>query len=243
MKILKSVGLSVLIAMPLTGFADGAETNVFWKSSAALGATYKSGNTDKSLYTMTLKGDRFSPENDWINSLYSEYGKTEGDQTEGQVRAQSDYRHKFGGENFFAGAFGEVLHDTIKQIRVRIKGGPDMGYYFINKESTKLDASLGVNGVYERTANGDDTYGEARAAVNYLWNITKKSSYYFNIEYNVSLENADKSNGLLVTGLKSAVKESLAMYVEMRDEYDNLPDAADIERNDVTIIAGLAYDF
>ena len=108
----------------------------------------------------------------------------------------------------------------------------------------KLDASIGVNYVYERTAaNGDDHYGEYRAAANYLWNITDKSEFYFNIEYSADVEQVDDRNsGLLVTGVRSAVYENLSMFIELRDEYDNKP-APGTEHNDETIIAGLSYDF
>ncbi|MEA2068835.1 MAG: DUF481 domain-containing protein, partial [Verrucomicrobiota bacterium] len=173
-----------------------------------------------------------------------EYGKTEGDQTEGQLRGQSDYRYKFGGKNFFVGVFGEAYHDTIKDINVRLKLGPNLGYYFINKETMKLDASAGVNYVYERTVVGEREYGEWRLAANYLWDITEKSSCYLNIEYSANLEDYNDGNGLLVTGVKSQVKDNLSMFIELRDEYDNIKDSRGVEEyNDVTIIAGLAYDF
>jgi putative salt-induced outer membrane protein YdiY len=242
MKYMKSVIWGVLIAMPVSGLGDEV-TNVTWKSSLALGATYKSGNTDKSLFTMNLKGDRYAPKNDWINSLYGEYGKTEGNQTEGKLRGQSDYRYKFGGKNFFGGVFGEALTDSIKQIRTRLKLGPNVGYYFINKDTMKLDASFGINYVYERTATVERDYGEWRLAGNYLWEITEKSSYYLNVEYSANLEDSRDSLGLLVTGVKSQVKDNLSLFIELRDEYDNLKDATVAEYNDVTIIAGLAYDF
>ncbi len=243
MKAVKGMLLIALVALPVAGFAEDAVTNTTWKSSLALGATYKDGNTEKSLFTMTLKGNRYSPENDWLNNLYGEYGKTEGDQTEGQLRGQSDYRHKFGGGNFFGGAFGEAYTDSIKQIRTRLKLGPDLGYYFINKETMEFDASAGVNWVYERTATSEDDFAEIRVAANYLWDFTKTASYYFNIEYSANVEDTDDGNGLLVTGLKSSIKDDLSLFIELRDDYDNRPAAADIEHNDVTIIAGLAYDF
>ena len=249
MKFIKGVVLSALVAMPVAGLAEDAVTNVTWKSSAALGATYKSGNTEKSLFTMTLKGDRSSAENDWINSLYSEYGKTEGDQTEGQARGQSDYRHKFGGKNFYGGVFGEVYYDDIKNIRTRLKFGPNVGYYFINKETMKLDVSVGANYVYERTATTEGDFGEWRVAGNYLWDISETASYYLNAEYSVNMEDQDDGTGLLVTGLKSKVSSQLSMFIELRDEYDNTPPVVDsttgdhADYNDVTIVAGLAYDF
>ncbi|MCK4565572.1 MAG: DUF481 domain-containing protein [Verrucomicrobia bacterium] len=243
MKKSKGMLLVALVALPLAGFAEDAVTNTTWKSSLALGATYKDGNTEKSLFTMNLQGDRFSPENDWINSLYGEYGKTEGDQTEGKLRGQSEYRHKFGGRNFFGGVFSEAYHDTIKQIRVRVKVGPNLGYYFINEETMKLDATAGINYVYERTALTEGDHVEARLAGNYLWDFSEIGTYYLNVEYSANVEDADDGNGLFITGVKSKLSDQLTIFIELRDEYDNLPDGADIDHNDVTIIAGLAYDF
>jgi hypothetical protein len=243
MKFIKRVVLGALLAVPVFSFGEEV-TNVTYKSSVALGATYKSGNTEKSLFTMNLKGDRYSPKNDWINSLYGEYGKTEGDQTEGKVRGQSDYRYKFGGKNVFGGAFAEAYQDTIKQIRVRLKAGPNVGYYFINKETLKFDTSAGVNYVYERTPTEERNFGEWRLASHYLWDLTELSSFYFSIEYSANLEDYNDGNGLLVTGLKSQVKDNLSLFVELRDEYDNIKDSVDVqEYNDVTVMAGLAYDF
>lgn len=248
MKYIKGIVLSALIAMPAIGLAEDVVTNVTWKSSLSLGATYKDGNTEKSLFTGTLKADRYAPRTDWLSSLYTEYGKTENqatgekEQTEGQARAQSDYRYKFGGRNFFAGVFGEAYYDDIKDIRTRLKLGPNIGYYLINKETMKFDISFGINYVYERTATSEDNFGEYRAAANYLWDITEISSYYFNIEYNARMEDTNDGNGLLATGLKSKLKDDLSMFIELRDEYDNIPEPG-IEHNDVTITAGLAYDF
>jgi hypothetical protein len=234
--------LCVLLAVPLMGYSDEV-TNVTWKSSLSLGATYKAGNTDKTLYTMNFMADRYAPENDWINSLYGEYGKTEGAQTEGQLRGQSDYRHKFGGnKNFFGGIFAEAYHDVIKDINVRLKIGPEVGYYFINKEVMKLDASAGINQVYERTSTGERDYGEWRVAGNYMWDFTETANYYLNVEYSANLEDAEDGNGLLVTGLKSKVSDKISMFIELRDEYDNMPDTSTTEYNDVTILAGLTYD-
>jgi len=239
----KGVWLAALVALPMAGFSADAVTNTSWKSSLALGATYKDGNTEKSLFTMTIKGDRFSPENDWLNNLYAEYGKTEGDQTEGQVRGQSDYRHKFGSKNFFGGVFGEAYYNDIKQIRTRLKLGPNIGCYFINQEAMKLDASFGINYVYERTATSERDFAEYRAAANYLWDFTETASCYFSIEYSANVEDTNDGNGLLITGLKTKMSDQLALFVELRDEYDNTPDGVGVEYNDVTVIAGLAYDF
>lgn len=248
MKLIKGVVLGALVAVPIMGFADEV-TNVTWKSSISLGATVKKGNTDKTLYTMNFKADRRAPKSDWINSLYGEYGETENkgtgkdEQTEGQLRGQSDYRYKFGSENFFGGIFSELYHDALKQIDYRIKIGPNIGYYWINKEAMKLDTSFGINYVHEDVWGGSDDYAEYRAALNYLWQFAENSSYYLNIEYSANVEDVDDGGGLLVTGLKSKINSKFSMFVELRDDYDNmLPDDSDVEHNDVTFLAGLTYD-
>lgn len=247
MKIVTGIMLGALIAMPVVGFADEV-TNVTQKASVALGATYKSGNTEKSLFTLNLKGDRYSPKSDWINSLYTEYGKTQGDQTEGNARGQSDYRYKFGGNNLYGGVFGEGYYDDMKKIRTRLKIGPNMGTYFINEETKKLDASVGVNTVYERTSSSENSFAEIRLAGKYLWEVSETSSFYLTAEYSANAEDKDDGNGLFVTGLKSRVKANLSLFVELRDEYDNSPsfvsdDEGNADYNDVTVLAGLTYDF
>jgi len=239
---IKSVAIALLAVLPVFGFAD-AVTNVTWKSSLSAGATFKNGNTDSELYTMNFKGDRYAPKSDWINSLYGEYGETESTQTEGQVRGQSDYRYKFGSENFFGGIFSEGYHDALKQVHYRVKMGPNIGYYFINKEDMKLDASIGINYVHQRTAEGIDNFAEYRGALNYLWEITETASYYMNIEYSANVEDTRDSNGLFVTGLKSKVSTKLSMFIEYRDDYDNLPaENSGVTHNDSTVLAGLTYD-
>lgn len=251
MKMISGVLLATLVVAPMAGIAqeEAAESGVKWENNLSMGATFKSGNTDKSLYTMNLMANRYGEKHDFLNTLYAEYGKSgippaSKQQTEGQIRGQTDYRYKLGDSKFFVGAFGEMLNDAIKQIRFRGKLGPNVGYYFIDKDNMKLDASFGINYVYERTAAGERDYGEYRAAANYLWNITEKSDYYLNVEYSANMSEVDVDNGgLLVTGVRSQVYEALSLFVELRDEYDNQLDAGVIEHNDVTVLAGLSYDF
>ncbi len=240
MRMIKGVVLAAVVAMPLMGMAD-AVTNVTWKSSLSLGATFKDGNTDKQLYTMNLKGDRYAPKSDWINSLYGEYGKTEGAQTEGQLRGQSNYRYKFDSENFYGGVFAEGYHDALKDINYRLKVGPNVGYYFINHEAVKLDGSFGVNYVHETNADGSDDHAEWRVAGNYVQTLSETASLYANVEYSSSFDDSKDGTGLLVVGAKSKVNGKLSLFVEAREEYDNLP-VAGRERTDTTIVAGLTYE-
>ena len=118
-----------------------------------------------------------------------------------------------------------------------------MGYYWINKENHKFDTSVGVNYVYERTSTVERDYGEWRVAGNYLVDLSATAKFYLSAEYSANLEDSNDGNGLLVTGVKSQLKDNLSLFIELRDEYDNIPDSPTTEYNDVTILAGLSYDF
>jgi putative salt-induced outer membrane protein YdiY len=260
MKFVKGVVVGALCAVPFVGLAEEAadataeEPAVKWEKNLSAGVTYRDGNTKKSLYTLNIKADRFGEHNDILSSLYAEYGESavptaadpdpESERTEGQVRGTSEYRHKFGESRFFAGGFVEGLNDSIKQIRFRGKVGPMVGYYLLDNDKHKLDISFGINYVYERTAVDERTFGEYRAAGNYLWSISEHSSYYLNVEYTANMDNVDVDNyGLLVTGIRSKINSTLALFIEFRDEYDNRPDAGVLEHNDITVTGGLSYDF
>ncbi len=240
MNMVKGIVLSTLVAIPLAGLAD---TNVTWKSSVSLGATFKDGNTDKSLFTMNLKGDRLAEKSDLISSLYAEYGETESAQTEGQLRGQADYRYKFGDKNMFGGVFSEAYHDALKDLYLRLKVGPNIGYYLIKEEDVKFDTTFGINYGYENSAINERDFAEYRAAANYVRELSETASCYLNVEYSANVEDIEDGSGLLVTGLKSKVNTQLSMFVELRDEYDSRPDGPGVVNNDITVIAGLTYDF
>ena len=131
----------------------------------------------------------------------------------------------------------------LKDIDYRVKLGPNLGYYFLKDEKATFDVSAGINFVHEKTGAGDDDFAEYRVGLNYLRALSATASYYLNIEYTANVEDVDDGGGLLVTGVKSKVNGRLSLFVELRDDYDNMtPEGSDVEHNDVTFLAGLTYD-
>ncbi|MEI6892057.1 MAG: DUF481 domain-containing protein [Pontiella sp.] len=250
MKFVKRIVLGALVIAPMFGFAEDGESasGVTWEKNVSMGASFKEGNTEQSLYTLDLKVNRLSAEFDLLSSLYAEYGRTgtstsDKERTEGQVRGQSEYRRTIKDSKFFAGVFGEIVNDSITKVWFRGKMGPNIGYYLMDTDNMKLDASFGINYVYERTATSEGDFGEYRAALNYLWDFTETASYYLNVEYSANVEKVNTdNNGFLVTGVRTKINETLSFFGELREEYDNLPDAG-IKHTDLTVIAGLSYDF
>lgn len=236
--------LGVLVVLSSAGISKAATTNVTWKSSLSLGASYRSGNVEKSVYTVNLKGSRYGPKVDWLGSMYGTYGKTEGFQTEGQFLGKSDYRYKILGHNkFYGGLYAEIFQDAIKDIQLRVKVGPNIGYYFVYRDAFKFDASAGTTFTYEKASKTTKTFGALRLTGSYDRKITDAASCYFNVEYSVSFEDSNDNDGSLVTGVKNKVNKNLSLNVEVRDQYDNVSGQSNVNRNDVIVTTGLVCDF
>lgn len=231
-----------LVMVALVGLAWG-DVEV-WENEAAVGASYRSGNTDRSMYTMNVKRERYSDENDWLHSFYGEHGETEGLQTEGLARAQSEFRFRFANPDYFASIFTQGVHDSIRGIRFRGQLGPNVGYYVVQDERMKWDVAAGVNLTYDKGIEEEATYTGFRLASNFNWDFSEQASIYAEVELNGNAEEPTEDYyGWLVLGVKSGLLESVSMFAEMRNDYDNMPDAVGSERNDLLVTLGLVYDF
>jgi len=230
-----------MTGMLVSPFAVMAKTNVVWKSSAGMGITHKSGNTDKTLYTFYANVDRRTKKTSFLNDFYAEYGETEGEKTEASIRYLTEWRKRMKKKWFF-GVNGDLYHDGIKDIDCRIKIGPAAGYYFINKDRVKLDGSLGAVIVYEKTDDSAGRFGQFRLAERLDWKFSETASYYFNTEWYLRMDDVLDNQILVITGVKAKMNSRFSLFVELRDEYDSVPEIDDVEHNDITVIAGVKYD-
>ena len=213
------------------------------KNHAKAGFSLRSGVVDSSLFTLNLKSESYSSKSDWINSFYLENGKTEQIKTEGLVKLNSEYRLRFKNENYFGSIFTQGTHDVIRGIHYRFQLGPNIGYYFLNSEKIKMDLSSGLNATYERV-NNKKSYAALRISARMNYKLNLKSETYANIEINNDLSDFKNNfNGLFIIGLKSNILNSISIYSEIRNDYDNSPTKINTDKNEFLLTMGFAYDF
>lgn len=234
---------TLALSNPIFAEAD-KDPKVDWKSSIALGSTYRRSTVSKMNGTLNLKTSRYAKKSDWISSLYGLYGKTEGIQTDGELRGKSDFRYKLLGNNtFYGGLYSEAYHNSVKDVSLRLRLNPSVGYYFIYRDALKLDASAGTTLTYERPGGQTERFGSIRLAGSYDRKITDTTTYYLSAEYNMSLEDSADSDGSLITGIKAKITENLSLNLEFRDQYENISSRSNTRRNDITVTTGISYDF
>ena len=224
--------------------ANAEDSKGKWKGSLALGSSYQRSTVSKSGYTSNLKGSYYADKVNWTGSIYGSYAETEGFQSDGQVRAKSDYRYKFLGDNkTYIGLYNEIYHNSIKNIEYRLRLGPSLGYYFIFKEALKLDASAGTTITYEKADGETKSFGSLRLAGTYDHKISDTTSCYVSVEYNMSFDDSSEDDGSLVTGIKTRITDSISLNLEFRDQYENISSGRDARKNDITITTGLSCNF
>ena len=234
---------SIFIALCITcmGYADGDN---LWENEMSLGANYRAGNTEKSLYTLNIKRESYSNESDWLHGFYGEQGETGGEKTEGLVRARTEYRVRFSNPAYFASVIAQGLHDSIRGIRLRTQLGPNLGIYVMNNGILKLDVAAGFNATYDRGIQDSAQYTGYRFSANFNWDFNEWASSYAQIEISGNVEEPmEDYYGWLVFGLKSGLLDSASLFAELRNDYDNMPDVLGSEQNDLLITLGLMYDF
>ena len=218
--------------------------NKAWENQLSFGADYKSGNTKKSLYIFDLKREKYTDSNDWINGLYSEYGETEGLQSEGLIRAYSEYRSRFNDSRFFSSILVQGVHDSIRSIKLRAKFGPNLGVYLINKSKVKLDLTVGLNSTYERGVENEEAYAGYRFSLNFKWYLNNVSSTYSKVEFSGNTGDPFVDYyGWLILGVKSSLLDDISLFAELRNDYNNVPDLDITKKNDVLVNLGLSYVF
>ena len=215
-----------------------------WENQVSFGADYRSGNTKKSLYTFDFKRDKYSESSDWINRFYSEFGQTEGLQTEGLVRASSEYRSRFDSSNYFTSVLIQAVHDSIREVRIRGNLGPNVGIYLIDESDHKLDVSVGINSTYDRGVKREETYAGYRFLMNLKWKLNDFALTYTNLEFSGNIDDPlIDYYSWLVIGIKSSLSDALSLFAEVRSDYDNLPSLKTAKKNDTLMNIGLNYDF
>lgn len=215
-----------------------------WDNEASLGLNYRSGNTEKSLYKINIKSEKYTTDHDWLHSLYAEQGMTEALQTEGLVRFKSEYRFRADAQPYYASIVVQGLHDAIRGVKLRAQLGPSYGYYFVQSDPLKVDASVGLNATDERTILSHELYLAYRLAGNVNWKFNHHASLYVNGEISGNVEEpAQDFQSLVVIGMKSAITDTVALHAEVRNDYDHQPDKVDAKKNDLLVTVGLTYDF
>ncbi len=243
------------------GTAAAPEENPKWQTSAGLGFSYSSGNTENLLFTANLESQRKWEKNEISLGATGGYGKSQvkvTDPVTGNVdrdtEKNTDFIKGFGQYNrlFTERLYGyfraDALHDDIANVMYRITLGPGAGYYVIKEEKMTLSGELGPGYVFERlydegagTYDNDD-YATLRLSEKFEYKISDRARVWQFAEYLPAFEDFSNYTLNAEAGVEADLTRKLALRLVAQDTYRSEP-APGREQNDFKLLAGLNYKF
>jgi len=257
----------LVAVQPATQAADAAPPAPRWESTANLGFTLTSGNSESVLFTAGLATQRKEPKNEYIFGASVAYGEAKPggnddadmEKNTDSARALAQWNHLFS-EKAYMYARADLVHDDIANVMYRVMLSPGAGYYFIKTEKTTLAGEVGPGYVFERTLNrfnvstniepdgildhyDNNDYATIRFAERFQHQISKSARVWQTLEYLPEI--TDWAENWILNaevGIAADIVKNLAVSVVLQDSYDNDPPEGR-ENNDLRVIAGVQYKF
>jgi len=212
-----------------------------WNTTAALGLSISSGNTENTLLNAVLLTSRKWEKNEVDLGLDASYGESDGVRNTANAHAFAQYNRLFT-EKFYGLLRVDGTHDDISDVQYRFTVSPGVGYYVFKSTNSFLRFETGPGFVWERVAGVDDNYVTLRVAERYETQINDRVKLWQYIEWLPNVE--DFMDGVINAelGVDSSLTKKLSLRAYVQDTYDSTP-APGLKHNDVKFIMALAYKF
>ncbi len=245
---------SLLRVGAITGAALTAQTVVFgqsaptltesvkWETSASLGFTLTSGNSDTLLATADITSSRKWDKNELTAAAGLTYGQNSGVKNSDSQHISLQYNRLLTGKWF---AYGRVewMRDSIADIDYRLTVSPGMGYYFW-KDAKKgfLRAEVGPGYVFEKKGGVSDDYLTLRVAERFEYKLSDTAKLWQSLEITPDVRNFSNYQAVGEIGVDLTIVKNLGLRAYIQDVYNNQP-AAGRKKNDLKLVTALSYKF
>jgi putative salt-induced outer membrane protein YdiY len=239
----KAMALTTAVCMVSLG-AMGQEAPAAggFKTSLNLGATLNDGNSE----TMNANGSLVTEgEKEGLGSVRvgaeANYGESkvdgETDTTVENAKAFANAKKTLS-ERTYASLDGSVLYDDVAAIDYRAVLSPALGAYLLKGADLSLSIDAGPACIWEKVGGVSDDYLALRFAERFDYTISETSKFWQSLEF---LPTADDFDDYLLNaevGVEAAMNSHMKLRLVVQNKYDSTP-AAELEKNDLTLIAGI----
>jgi putative salt-induced outer membrane protein YdiY len=234
--------VSSLASLSSTLSAQTVVTNApKWESSAALGLSLTRGNSDTELFTVNVRSQRKTPENEILLGGDGAYGTSSGVKNNETLDGFGQY-NRLVSHNFYWGARLDALHDGIADVKYRVTLAPLAGYYFIKDKATTLSAEFGPAVVFQKQDGTSSTFASLRFAERFEHKFSDRARIWQSIE--ILPKVTDFSNYFInaEVGVESALTKKTSLRAYVQDTYYSVPAPGRL-KNDVKLVTAIAYKF
>jgi putative salt-induced outer membrane protein len=253
MKIMKTLALSATLStLAVFSSASFAQATVKddgqWRAALGLGASYATGNTDSTTFTLSGDAVRKTKEDKW--SIYGNalYGKSNGIKSADALRLGSRYDWNFG-QAFFAFGSADAERDKIAGLNSRLGLGAGVGYHVINAPDTTWDVFGGAGYTFDRYDTprviGNNTltdynYANLLLGEESTHKLGESTSFKQRFVAYPNLKDNSAWRSQFDAGLSVAMSKALNLNVGLANRYNNAPGAG-FKKSDTLVTTGVSY--
>jgi putative salt-induced outer membrane protein len=215
-----------------------------WTGSASAGLGLTAGNSDTRNLNLSFEATR-DPKTKNVFKLAALYLWSEQDGEESANRLAFLVREEYA-LSPRAFAFGQLqdLRDPFKEIDYLLAPTGGVGYKLVDTDRTKFSVDAGVGGSWEKNPGREVvSSGAVTASERFAHKLSETAAV---TQATSALWTMDDFGDALYTftaGIAASVTTRTSMKLELLDTYKTRPPAADVEKNDVALLASLVYKF
>ncbi len=237
----------ILSLILVTGISAEEENGKWskWGGDAAVGFALARGNTDTTSFSLTLSA-KGSLSESIVNSNKAFFiFNREKDITNAESmgwESQIDWQHT---EQFFSYFEILVLRDRFKNHSYRIRPSIGIGYRIMATEKVQLSAGTGISEVFTKYYDSGETesYTGIELGNQFSWKISESAEFTQTLGLTADFSELDRYFLRFEASVATAITKGLSMKLTVMDNYDNKPVGEGIEKNDISILAGLSAKF
>jgi putative salt-induced outer membrane protein len=214
-----------------------------WETSAAIGFTLTSGNSETLLATLSVDSKRKWGKNEVALGVGGGYGEDHDVKNAEFLTAFGQYNYLFT-ERLYGGLRTDFNYDGIANLTYRVTVTPLVGYYLLKSTNTSLSFEVGPSAVFEKYENqSQNTYMGIRFAERFDQKLSATTKFWEMVSYTPQVDKWTESYLISAeAGIDAAITKKWSLRVVFQDLYVSQP-ANGRKPNDIRLIAGTAYKF
>jgi putative salt-induced outer membrane protein YdiY len=220
---------------------EPSEKKSTWESSASVGFTLTSGNSDTLMFTARVLALRKWDKNELSLGADGAYGETDDEKSTENVHGFVQYNRLFS-DRFYGYARADALHDAVADVEYRVTLSPGVGYYVIKNETTQLGFEVGPGVVLEKQGDDESEYFTLRLAEKFEHKFNDRARVWQSVEFLPQVDDWDNFIVNAEIGLGASLSKKLELQTYLQDTYDNEP-APGKKENDLKWVTAIALKF
>ncbi len=221
--------------------APNKKTRYPWNNSVSAGLTLARGNTDTTLVSADFQTAKKTPVDEYSATAGVAYGEQNSKQTVDNYKASLQWNHLFT-PRFYDYMRNDGLRDYIADVDYRITVGSGVGYYLLKETNITLSVESGANYEAQELGGKVNTFATVRLADKFEYKLNNHARVWQSLEIFPQLDRLDNYVVNFEIGTEASFTKSLSLKTYLDDSYNNRPAAAHV-KNDVKLVAGVAYKF